>query len=346
MAMALAGIATPDSKLAREVTELVWDTGSPLLFHHSARVYFFANLAGKRRGLSVDSDLLYTAAMFHDMGVTHQHCSTEQCFEVNGANAARDFLRRHGVAQYDLETVWTAIALQSTPGIAQHMHPVIALLATGVDMDVRGFDYPGYSDDEREAIARAHPPSEHFKHKPQTSCGEVKLDMLADKDAPFRPLNFRGGLAPWQLRVAKELIDSRLDGDLTLTDLAAACRLSVSHFSRAFTRTTGTSPHRWLMQCRLERAKALMLRTDSSIVDIALLCGFADQGHLTRSFSRAFGISPARWRKASRSRESTSGQSRNDAYHPETADCPSRDAMATLPDNGSGKQPFRSRILA
>jgi hypothetical protein len=62
-------------------------------------------------------------AMFHDMGLTPAHSSAHERFEVDGANAARDFLRSHGIYQHDIDTVWTAIALHTTPGIPQHMHP-------------------------------------------------------------------------------------------------------------------------------------------------------------------------------------------------------------------------------
>jgi hypothetical protein len=92
----IAGIKVPDSKLARAVTELVRDTETPLLFHHSSRVYYFGALAGKRRGLKFDPELLYTGAMFHDMGLMPSHSSADERFEVDGANAARDFPRSHG----------------------------------------------------------------------------------------------------------------------------------------------------------------------------------------------------------------------------------------------------------
>ena len=153
----IEGIAIPDSKLAREVTELVQDTESPLLFHHSSRVYYFGALAGKHRGLKFDPELLYVGAMFHDMGLTHQHTSTDERFEVDGANAARDFLRRHGITPADIDLVWAAIALHTTPGVPQHMHPVIALVTAGVEMDVLGLTYHEYSESEREAIVQAHP---------------------------------------------------------------------------------------------------------------------------------------------------------------------------------------------
>jgi HD superfamily phosphodiesterase len=202
MALTIEGVSIPDSKLAREVTELVRDTASPLLFHHSSRVYYFGALAGKHRGLKFDPELLYTGAMFHDMGLTHQHSSAHERFEVDSANAARDFLRRHGIEQTDIDLVWTAIALHTTPGIPQHMHPVVALVTAGVEMDVLGLTYPEYSDAEREKVVRAHPRTDHFKediiqafydgikHKPDTTFGNVKADVLADKDPHFHRGNF------------------------------------------------------------------------------------------------------------------------------------------------------------
>jgi HD superfamily phosphodiesterase len=202
MPSTIAGIIVPESKLAREVTELVRDTESPLLFHHSSRVYYFAALAGKHRGLSFDAELLYSGAMFHDMGLTHQHSSAHERFEVDGANAARDFLKARGIAQADVDTVWTSIALHTTPGIPQHMHPIVALVTAGVEMDVLGLTYPEYSDVEREAVVHAHPRTEHFKediiqafydgikHKPDTTFGNVKADVIRDKEPNFKPGNF------------------------------------------------------------------------------------------------------------------------------------------------------------
>jgi hypothetical protein len=198
----VAGVAIPDSKLAREVTELVRDTEPPLLFHHSSRVYYWGALTGQRRGHRFDPELLYAGAMFHDMGLTPAHASAHERFEVDGANAARDVLRSHGIAEQDIETVWTAIALHTTPGIPEHMHPVIALVTAGVEMDVLGIAFAEFTDAEREAVVRAHPRPGHFKeeiiqafydgfdHKPETTFGTVNADVLADKDPSFRPENF------------------------------------------------------------------------------------------------------------------------------------------------------------
>src|ERR1700733_2787862 len=143
MTLTVPGAHIPDSKLSREITELVRDTESPLLFQHSSRVYYFGALAGKHRGLSFDSELLYAGAMFHDLGLTPKHSSARERFEVDGANAARDFLRSYGIPAADVDTVWTAIALHTTPGIPAHMHPVVALVTAGVEREGRGLTFPG-----------------------------------------------------------------------------------------------------------------------------------------------------------------------------------------------------------
>lgn len=202
MTAIVRGVSVPDSRLAREITELVRDTESPLLFHHSSRVYYFGALAGKHRGLSFDPELLYAGAMFHDLGLTPKHSSARERFEVDGANAARDFLRSHGIPRADIDTVWTAIALHTTPGVPMHMHPVVALVTAGVEMDVLGLSYAEYSDAERNAVVEAHPRGRHFKEdiirafydgikrKPDTSFGNVKADVFEDMDPTFKRGNF------------------------------------------------------------------------------------------------------------------------------------------------------------
>src|SRR6202521_1083262 len=116
---AVEGIRIPDTRLAREITQLVRDTESSLLFHHSSRVYYWGALAGKHGGLKFDRELLYAGAMFPDMGLIPAHSTAHERSEVDGANAARDFLRSHGIDQHDIDTVWTAISLHTTPDIPQ-----------------------------------------------------------------------------------------------------------------------------------------------------------------------------------------------------------------------------------
>jgi AraC family transcriptional regulator len=108
------------------------------------------------------------------------------------------------------------------------------------------------------------------------------------------------GLAPWQLRRACAFIDAHLCGDHSVSDLASECRLSASHFARAFRQSTGMAPHRWIMKRRIERAKELLLEGELDLVQIALICGFFDQSHFTRNFGRSEGHSPGKWRRLRR----------------------------------------------
>jgi hypothetical protein len=198
----ISGITVPDSKLANEITEFIRDTESTLLFNHSSRVYYFGALAGQRHGFKFDAELLYAGAMFHDMGLVPAYSSVADRFEVDGANAARDFLRRHKISEQDIDLVWTAIALHTTPGIPQYMHPVVALVTAGVEMDVLGIDYASFTDSDREAVVQAFPRTPQFKedilqafydgikHKPETTFGNVKADVLADKGPDFKRGNF------------------------------------------------------------------------------------------------------------------------------------------------------------
>jgi HD domain len=201
-AVGVPGIAVPDSKLCRHITEFVRDTEQDLLFNHSSRVYCFAAATGVRRGLPFDRELLYAGAMFHDMGLTKRYSTPSERFEVDSANTAREFLRAHHIAGADIDLVWTAIALHTTPGIPVHMHPVVALLTAGVEMDVLGIAYETFPDSEREAVVTAYPRPAHFKediiqafydgnrHKPDTTFGNVNADVLADKDPHFHRTNF------------------------------------------------------------------------------------------------------------------------------------------------------------
>jgi AraC family transcriptional regulator len=110
----------------------------------------------------------------------------------------------------------------------------------------------------------------------------------------------RGGLAPWQERRAKDYLDANLDGDVSVKMLAEACGLSSTHFSRAFHRTTGASPHQWLLHRRIDKARRLLCDPDAPLAAVALNCGFANQSHFTRVFTRLIGISPGQWRRVNR----------------------------------------------
>jgi hypothetical protein len=197
----IAGIGIPDSKLARDVTQLIRDTESELLFHHSCRVYFWGAITGKSRGLVYDAELLYVASMFHDLGLTDRFADSRLRFEVDGANAARDFLRARGISEGDIETVWNAVALHTTPGVPEFMRPEIALLQAGAGMDVAGRGFEHYTEAQRDAVVATFPREANFKdeiidafyqgmkHRPETTFGTFNDDFLAAKDPQFKRVN-------------------------------------------------------------------------------------------------------------------------------------------------------------
>jgi HD domain len=194
----ISGVRIPDSKLAREVTQRIRDAEGDLLFYHSTRVYFWGALIAKRKDLIFDPELLYTAAMFHDIGLTQSYRGSQLRFEVDGANAAREFLAQHGISERDIETVWNAVALHTTPGIPQFMRPEIALVQAGAGMDVAGRGYEQFTEAQREAVIAAFPREADFKHeiidafyqgmkhRPDSTFGTFNDDVLAFKDSAFR----------------------------------------------------------------------------------------------------------------------------------------------------------------
>jgi hypothetical protein len=185
----VAGVRVPGTKLAGEVTELIRDTTSELVYRHSRRVFFFGSLQGRNRGLSFDPELLYVGAMFHDVGLGEQYRHSGQRFEVDSADEARRFLQARGVPEDSIRRVWTGIALHTTPGIPQFMEPEVALVTAGVEYDVLGIGYRDISDEDRAQVVALHPRpgfkrqilqafTEGIAPKPETTFGNVKADVL------------------------------------------------------------------------------------------------------------------------------------------------------------------------
>jgi hypothetical protein len=153
----------PDSTLTREATGLLREFSTPLLFNHSHRVFFWAAEQGKQAGQKFDSELLFICAAFHDLGLLKRFSSDGDRFEVDGANAVRQFLEHHGVPNDRIQTAWDAIALHTTPGIAAYKAIEVELLYNGVGLDVLGIGYEGFSKDIRERVVAEYPRID-FKH--------------------------------------------------------------------------------------------------------------------------------------------------------------------------------------
>lgn len=133
-----------------------------------------------------------------------------------------------------------------------------------------------------------------LEHVGWALCGHLAVRYGVTAAKPRPP---QGGLAAWQERRAKALIEESLDGNLSLDVLARECGLSRAHFSRSFRQSIGMPPHQWLLSRRVERAKEMLRDDGNAISDIAARCGFADQSHLSRVFRKFAGASPLVWRK-------------------------------------------------
>ena len=192
----IAGIEIPDTELVRDVTEYIRDAEDDLLFDHSRRVFLFGALHGRRRGLQPDLELLYFGAMFHDLGLTERYRTSTLRFEVDSANAARDFLLQRGLGKSDADKVWLSIALHTTPGIPEFLESEIALVTAGVETDVLGVGRDDLSAETLSAVTAAHPRPEFkrrilaafnngMQHRPHTTFGTVNADVLEHFDSTF-----------------------------------------------------------------------------------------------------------------------------------------------------------------
>src|SRR6478735_6888116 len=152
-----SGLVIPDSLLAKEATDILREYSTELLINHSIRVYLFAAQQGRQQELRFDTELLYVAAAFHDLGLMKKFSSPNERFEVDGANAARQFLTAHDIPEEEIRTVWEAIALHTTPGVTQHMRPEVALLYSGVSLDVLGKGFDEFPSKVRDEIVAKYP---------------------------------------------------------------------------------------------------------------------------------------------------------------------------------------------
>jgi HD superfamily phosphodiesterase len=201
MTTVIAGVTIPDSPLAAEATGLVRDAAPDLLFHHSRRVFLFGSLHGRRLGLTVNPELLYVGAMFHDLGLTPKYRGTTQRFELDGADEARRFLTAHGIGEADIRRVWEGIALHTTPEVPWRLEPEVALVTAGVETDVLGIGLDQLSKEDIAEVTDAHPRPDFkeqilaafangFRHRPDSTFGTVNADVLEHFVPGYRHIDF------------------------------------------------------------------------------------------------------------------------------------------------------------
>ncbi len=206
----LAGIDIPDSQVAKQATELLLEYGTDFIYNHSLRVFLFSSLNAQRNNIKHDTELLYISSVFHDLGLTPHYSSPDKRFEVDGANAARDFLKSHGYPELALQRVWDTIALHTTIGVAEYKEAEVALMYSGVGLDVMGEGYEHLTNEHREEIIKAFPRNDFknriiptffdgFKHKTDTTFGNIKADVCAFMIPNFQRKNFCDCIlhSPW-----------------------------------------------------------------------------------------------------------------------------------------------------
>ena len=181
-------LAIPDSAIAKDAEQILREYSTDLLINHSVRVYLFAAELGRQQKLRFDPELLYVAAAFHDFGLLTKFSSEDERFEVDSANAARQFLAAHNVPEEQVQTVWQAIALHTTPGVTRYMGPEVALLYSGVLLDVLGKGFNEFPSNLRDEIVARYPRKNFkrdfiqayfagFARKPGTTYGTVNAGI-------------------------------------------------------------------------------------------------------------------------------------------------------------------------
>jgi HD domain len=201
MNLTITATSIPDTKLAKEATQILREQSTDLLYNHSLRVYLFAAEQGRQQKLRFDPELLYVSAAFHDLGLIKKYSSATERFEVDGANAVRQFLTAHNLPEVQVQTAWEAIALHTTPGVTQYMKPEVALLFTGVGLDVLGEGFDNFPAELREQIVKEYPRHNFkegivnaffggFEHKPGSTFGTVKADVCERYIRGYKSPNF------------------------------------------------------------------------------------------------------------------------------------------------------------
>jgi hypothetical protein len=191
----------PDTKLTREATGLLCEFSTPLLFNHSHRVFFWAQEMGRQAGQHFDTELLFICAAFHDLGLLKKFSSKMDRFEVDSANAVRQFLEYHQVPNARIQTAWDAIALHTTPGIAAYKPIEVELLYNGVGLDVLGIGYHEFPENIREKVVADYPRVDFkqsianaflggFEHKTQTTEATCNEDICSHFIRNYNRSNF------------------------------------------------------------------------------------------------------------------------------------------------------------
>jgi hypothetical protein len=188
--MTLAGIKVPDTALVRDAIDLSRSSLEPYLFNHVMRSWLFGILLSESVDSAPDPELLAIAAVLHDLGLTDRY-TAENRFEVDGANAARAFLKDRGISTQQTQVVWDAIALHTTPSIAPHKEPEVAVTHLGISVDVIGIGLDRIPQNKQRAILTEFPRLAFKNQFKECLCSVVREKPASSFDNVLRDFGIR-----------------------------------------------------------------------------------------------------------------------------------------------------------
>ena len=152
----IAGVGVPDGPLIPAVIEYAQRLSEPYLFNHAMRSWLFAEAIGRMKGIDYDREVVAIGTVLHDIGLTAS-VSGPNRFEVNGADAALSFIKGKGLSDRRAQLIWDLVALNSTPSLALHKEPEVAVGTMGIGLDYGGFGVEALPTADVERILSAFP---------------------------------------------------------------------------------------------------------------------------------------------------------------------------------------------
>src|SRR5271155_998858 len=188
--MVLAGIKVPDTVLVRDAIDLSRSASEPFLFNHAMRSWLFGVLLSENAERAPDAELLAVATILHDLGLTERY-TAENRFEVDGANAAREFMKERGISAQQTQVVWDAIALHTSPPRALHKEPEVVMTHSGIAVDVLGAGLDRIPQEQQQAILAEFPRLAFKDQFKGCLCGVVRKKPMTTIDNVLRDFGIR-----------------------------------------------------------------------------------------------------------------------------------------------------------
>jgi hypothetical protein len=186
----IAGVSVPDGPLITAVIEYAQRLSEPYLFNHAMRSWLFAETIGRMKGIDYDREVVAIATLLHDIGLTAS-VSGPNRFEVNGADAALSFIKGKGLSDRRAQLIWDLVALNSTPSLALHKEPEVAVGTMGIGLDYGGFGVEAIPAADVELILSAFPRLRMKQRFAETCCRLVKAKPETSHDNFLRDFGER-----------------------------------------------------------------------------------------------------------------------------------------------------------